>query len=186
MKRPNSLTFGTCSRLFAIVGVVLLLAIWIAYLSGARINRTHSLPKGLYWAVGKTPERGDIVTFWPDDSEPFRMARERGYIIPGQYNNRGTGGYDLMLKKILALPGDVVSFTDAGVIVNGELIPNTRPFDRDGIGDPLPVVRLENYRLRDDEALFLSDHLQRSFDARYFGVQHMNQIVEVVVPVWTW
>jgi type IV secretory pathway protease TraF len=45
---------------------------------------------------------------------------------------------------------------------------------------------LENYRLRDGEALFLSDHLPRSFDARYFGVQDMRQIVEVVRPVWTW
>ena len=186
MNHPHSRGFAKLCRAFAVVGVFLLLAAWAAYLCGARINRTHSLPKGLYWVVGKTPERGDIVTFWPDDSEPFRTARERGYIIPGQYNDRGAGGYDLMLKKLLALPGDVVSFTDAGVVVNGDLIPNTRPFDHDRIGDPLPMVRLENYRLWDGEALFLSDHLPRSFDARYFGVQHMRQIVEVVVPIWTW
>lgn len=186
MKRPHSLAFATVGRVFAIAGVFILLTAWIAYLGGARVNRTHSLPKGLYWVVRKTPERGDIVTFWPDDSEPFRIARERGYIIPGQYNDQGAGGYDLMLKKLLALPGDMVSFTDTGVIVNGDLIPNTRPFDHDRIGDLLPVVRLENYRLRDGEALFLSDHLLRSFDARYFGVQHMRQIVEVVVPIWTW
>ena len=186
MKQQNNGYFTTICRIFAIAGILLLLAAWIVYLSGARINRTHSLPKGLYWVVNKEPERGDIVTFWPDDSEAFRMARERGYIIPGQHNDRGAGGYDLMLKKLLALPGDVVSFTDSGVVVNGDLIPNTRPFDHDRIGDPLPVIRLDNYRLLDGEALFLSDHLPRSFDARYFGVQHMRQIVEVVVPVWTW
>ena len=176
---------GIC-RLIAIGGIVLLLASWSAYLCGARINRTHSLPKGLYWAVGKTPERGDIVTFWPDDSEPFRTARERGYIIPGRHNDRGAGGYDLMLKKLLAVPGDIVSLTDAGVSVNGVLVQNTRPLDRDNIGDPLPVLRFENHRLRENEALFLSDHLPRSFDARYFGIQDMRQIVEVVKPVWTW
>jgi conjugative transfer signal peptidase TraF len=176
---------GIC-RIIAIGGIILLLASWSAYLCGARINRTHSLPKGLYWAVGKTPERGDIVTFWPDDSEPFRMARERGYIIPGRHNDRGAGGYDLMLKKLLAVPGDVVSITDTGVIVNGALVPNTRPLRSDNIGDPLPVLRLENYRLLDNEALFLSDHLPRSFDARYFGMQDMRQIVEVVKPIWTW
>jgi conjugative transfer signal peptidase TraF len=186
MKHPHSLSFAVVCRVFSIAGVCLLLAAWIAYLCGARINRTHSLPKGLYWAVDKVPERGDIVTFWPDDSEPFRMARERGYIIPGRHNDQGAGGYDLMMKKLLALPGDIVSITDAGVVVNGALIPNTHPLDSDNIGDPLPVLRIDSYRLGEHEALFLSDHLPRSFDARYFGVQDMRQIVDVVVPVWTW
>ena len=186
MKRPRNCSFAAICRILAVAGVLLLLAAWLAYLGGARINRSHSLPKGLYWTVGKTPERGDIVTFRPDDSAPFRMARERGYIFPGRHNDRGAGGYDLMMKKLLALPGDVVSITDAGVVVNGSLIPNTKPLDRDNIGDPLPVSRLDNYRLRDREVLFLSDHLPRSFDARYFGVQDMRQIAEVVVPVWTW
>jgi conjugative transfer signal peptidase TraF len=185
MRRHNDRFIRIC-RILAVAGPAILLAAWIAYLCGARINRTHSLPKGLYWVVAKTPERGDIVTFWPDDSAPFRIARERGYIIPGQYKSRNGEGYDLMMKKLLALPGDVVSFTDAGVIVNGSLIPNTQPLDRDNIGDPLPVLRLDNYQLRDHEALFLSDHLPRSFDARYFGVQDMRQIVEVVAPVFTW
>ncbi len=91
-----------------------------------------------------------------------------------------------MLKKLLAVPGDIVSLTDDGVTVNGVLVQNTRPLDRDNIGTLLPVLRFENHRLRENEALFLSDHLPRSFDARYFGIQDMRQIVEVVKPVWTW
>ncbi|MDR1519317.1 MAG: conjugative transfer signal peptidase TraF [Planctomycetota bacterium] len=168
---------GACLSIFAVV--------YAAYLCGARINRTHSLPKGLYWVVDKPPERGDIVAFWPQDTEAIREAVRRGYLIPGAYNDGGRGGYGLILKKLLAVPGDAVSLTDAGVVVNGSLIPNTKPLDRDNLGDPLPVVRFENRRLGDNEALFLSDHLPRSFDARYFGVQDLRQIVEVVVPVWT-
>jgi type IV secretory pathway protease TraF len=39
------------------------------------------------------------------------------------------------------------------------------------------------YTLKEDEAFFVSDHLPRSFDARYFGVQKTRQIVDVATPV---
>lgn len=160
--------------------------LYFAYLCGMRINRTHSLPKGIYWVVHKVPERGDIVSFWPQDTPALRLGRERGYIIPGVYNKSGGEGYGLLLKRYLGLPGDIVSITDDGIIVNGKLIPNTKPLDTDNVGDPLPRIRLDNYRLQEHEALFVSDHLPRSFDARYFGLQETRQIVEVVRPVLVW
>lgn len=177
---------GRFCRLFAIAGIALLVVAYALYLCGARIDRTASLPKGLYWATGKPPERGDIVTFWPDGSDPFRVARDRGYIIPGVYNTTDGVGYDLLMKRLLGLPGDVVSITDDGVVINGGLVPNTRPLACDNVGDTLPKLHFVDYRLKEDEALFLSDHLPRSFDGRYFGVQRMRQIVEVLVPVVTW
>lgn len=173
-------------RVFALLGIAVLALAVISYACGARINRTNSLPKGIYWRVKKTPERGDIVAFWPDGSEPFCLARARGYIIPGVYNQADGVGYGLMLKKLMGLPGDTISITDAGVIVNGELLANTKPLSHDNIGDPLPVVRIDNYLLADNEVLFISDHLPRSYDARYFGVQDLRQIVEVVVPLYLW
>jgi conjugative transfer signal peptidase TraF len=173
-------------RAVSLAAVALFLAVWAAYLAGARINRTNSLPKGLYWAVNRTAQRGDLVAFWPRDTETMREARRRGYILPGVYNTVGGEGYGLLMKRLAAIPGDIVSITAAGVEVNGTLVPNTRPLPADGTGDPLPQLRFTNYRLRDTEALFLSDHLSRSFDGRYFGVQELRQIVETVTPVWTW
>ena len=170
------------NRIIAIIGIVLFLMVWMAYLAGARINRTYSLPRGLYWLVDKPPERGDIVSFWPQDIEIVREAVRRGYLISGSYN----GGYGPLLKKLMALPGDVVSFTDDGVIVNGILIANTKPFLHDRIGDPLPVLRFDNYTLRENEVLFLSDHLPRSFDCRYLGIQDMRQIIGVHRPILVW
>ncbi len=172
------------TRAFAIASIGVLALAFFSYACGARLNRTNSLPKGLYWSVKKAPGRGDIVAFWPDGSEPFRRARDRGYILPGVYNETDGQGYGLMLKRLMGLPGDVVSITDDGVIVNSTLLPNTVPLTHDNVGDPLPVIRLIDYRLGEHEALFVSDHLPRSYDARYFGVQDMRQIVEVVIPVW--
>lgn len=171
----------------AAVAMVGLAVFWTAYLFGMRINRTHSLPVGLYWVVERPPRRGDIVAFWPDGGAAIREARRRGYILPGVYNaDSGGQGYGLMLKKLAAVQGDVVSITDDGVFVNGLLIPNTRPLSCDNVGDPLPVVRFRDRLLGENEALFISDYLPRSFDSRYFGVQNMRQIVEVVRPILVW
>ncbi len=174
-------------RAIALAGIAVLAACWTAYLCGVRINRTHSLPKGLYWAVNREPRRDDLVAFWPADTPELREARRRGYIIPGVYNVGQDGqGYGLLLKKLAAVPGDIVSITGRGVIVNNVLMPNTIPLMCDNVGDPLPVVRCEDRRLLDGEALFISDHLPRAFGARYFGTQEMRQIIEVVEPVWVW
>ncbi len=173
-------------KAISLSAIALFLAVWAAYLAGARINRTNSLPQGLYRVVGKAPEKGDIVAFWPRDTAAMREARRRGYILGGVYNTTGGEGYSLLMKRLMAVAGDVVSIIDDGVMINGSLVPNTRPLAADGAGNPLPRLRFTNYRLGDGEALFLSDHLPRSFDGRYFGIQEQRQIVETVVPVWTW
>ncbi len=180
------ISFADVTRTLAVLCLLFFTVTYAAYLCGARINRTHSLPKGLYWVADKTPERGDIVSFWPRDTAEVREAVLRGYLISGGYNDTGNGGYGLILKKLMAMPGDVLSLTDDGVFVNGVLIPNTKPLDADNMGDPLPRLRIARYRLGDNEALFLSDHLARSFDGRYFGLQDMRQIVHVLRPVFVW
>ena len=186
MKSYGSGLFARACRGIAIGGIGVLLVLLLLYACGARINRTSSLPKGIYWVVHKTPERGDIVTFWPNDGGEMRKARERGYIFDGVYSRADGVGYALLMKRYLGLPGDVVSVTDEGIFINGELIPNTKPLLRDNIGDPLPYLRFTGYTLKEDEAFFVSDHLPRSFDARYFGVQKTCQIVEVLVPFHVW
>jgi len=186
MKSRGERFFAWASRVFAIGGIGVLCFLLLLYACGARINRTNSLPKGIYWVVHKQPERGDIVLFWPGDCAEMRMARERGYIYEGVFNHANGVGYGLLMKRFLGLPGDVVSVADDGIHINGSLIPNTKPLLCDNIGDPLPYLRFTGYTLKENEAFFVSDHLPRSFDARYFGVQKTNQIVDVVVPVYVW
>ncbi len=116
----------------------------------------------------------------------MRLARERGYIFDGMFNRADGVGYGLLMKRFLGIPGDVVSVTDDGIIINDSLIPNTKPLLCDNTGAPLPHLRFTEYTLKETEAFFVSDHLPRSFDARYFGVQNTRQIVDVLVPVCVW
>jgi conjugative transfer signal peptidase TraF len=162
-----------------ILSPVLLLG--LALLAGFRVNHTHSFPVGVYRAVPKTPAVGDLVMFDPPDAPLFRMALERGYITSG-----GFRPYERMLKRLVAVAGDVVTIDDAGVMVNGRRLENSKPLAVDGADRPLPVLRLHDYRLAPNEVLLMSDYSPISFDGRYFGPIPREQIQTVVRPVWTW
>lgn len=155
-----------------------LLAAWWCYFSGARINRSISLPVGLYWKSSKHYEKGDTVMFRPSDSNVFNEAHQRGYIAGSK-----TKGFGLLFKIVVAIEGDVVSINDQGVSVNNALLPNSVPFEFDNMGNPLPRLRLENYVIGAGEVLLLANHIPESFDGRYFGPQPAEQIEYVVTPI---
>lgn len=151
-------------------------------LAGARINTTASCPVGLYWEIDAPIEKGAMVIFCPSESPVFDQAEARGYIGAGFC----PGGYGLMIKKILAVSGDHISVSDQGVCVNGEMVPNSKPLDIDRAGQPIPRYRVDDYTLRTEQVLLMSDHSPLSFDARYFGPISQSQIRSVIRPVLTW
>jgi conjugative transfer signal peptidase TraF len=165
------------------LGLVVLLAIGVvlAAVAGAKINLSCSFPLGLYWDTRTAAQKQDLVYFSPPAMPVFELAKSRGYIDANAF-----GGYQAMIKKIVAGPGDTVSVTDQGIIVNGSPVPNTKPLSKDTEGRELPYYRISNYRLLDDEVFLVSDLSPISFDARYFGPTKKRQIRCVIQPVWTW
>jgi conjugative transfer signal peptidase TraF len=165
------------------LGLVVLLAIGVvlAAVAGAKINLSCSFPVGLYWDTRTAAQKQDLVYFSPPAMPVFELAKSRGYIDANAF-----GGYQAMIKKIVAGPGDTVSVTDQGIIVNGSPVPNTKPLSKDTEGRELPYYRISNYRLLDDEVFLVSDLSPISFDARYFGPTKKRQIRCVIQPVWTW
>jgi conjugative transfer signal peptidase TraF len=166
----------------AVLLVLPVLLLGVALLAGFRFNHTHSFPVGVYWMVPKAPAVGDLVLFEPPRAPSFDLALQRGYVRSGG----GWRPYEPMVKRLVAVGGDVVSIDDAGVYVNGVRLTNSTPLPVDEAGRPMPVVRLRDYRLSSDEVLLMSDYSPVSFDARYFGPISRTQIQSVVRPVWTW
>jgi conjugative transfer signal peptidase TraF len=158
-----------------------LLALGLAVVAGLRINHTPSFPVGIYWAIPKTPAVNDLIFFRPVWSPAFELAKERGYLGSACFEP-----YEMLLKRIVANAGDVVSLDGGGVTVNGTRLSHTAPRSCDLAGRPLPVCRLQGYRLQPGEVLAISDYSPLSFDSRYFGPIPRAQIQSVVVPVWTW
>lgn len=153
-------------------------AVWLgtelAYTAGWRINHTTSLPPGL-WRVhplDRPIARGDIVSLCPPDTPVFRQARRRGYIGGG----RCPGGYEPLLKPVVAIAGDRIEVSGEGIAVNGRLLANSAARDHDSQGRTLTPLGQGTYLARRGEVWLISDYSPASFDSRYFGPLSIRQV----------
>jgi conjugative transfer signal peptidase TraF len=166
----------------AIMGFAMLGLGFVAYVAGAKVNTTASIPVGLYWASAKPAEKNDYVVFCPPPAPVFDDAKERGYIGAGLC----PGGYGYLMKRVSAVKNDKVSVTDEGVRVNERLLPRSARRERDGAGRAMPRYLAATFSLAETEVLLMGDVNSNSFDARYFGPISRSQIRSVIRPVFTW
>ena len=148
--------------------------------SGARINTTPSIPVGLYWTSSQALARGAYVQLCPLPGPIFERAKKRRMIVTGFC----PGEYGFLMKRIQGLGQDRITLSDAGVTVNGQLLPNSSiPNENANVW---PRYHLTQLRLKSDEVLVMGEHHLHSFDSRYFGPLRLSQIRSVIVPVLTW
>jgi conjugative transfer signal peptidase TraF len=140
------------------------------------VNRTHSLPVGLYYWSDVPIKRGSIVLFRPNPSiAPEHLGVERGYEAPRLP----------LLKRVVAVEGDVVSVSSSGVKINGQLLPNSAPRAYDEAGRALEMAELDEYKLGGDQ-VFLMGVTPTSWDSRYFGAVSLSRCSGSFVPLLTW
>jgi conjugative transfer signal peptidase TraF len=170
---------GSILQALRIAGPLTLLA--ACWFSGLRLNLTGSQPVGLY-LVSRTPVgRGALVLVClPPSIAAF--AKQRGYIAQG---GACPGGLVPVGKTVCAVPGDTVTITTAGLLVNGELLPNSRPLTADHRGQPLPQLAFGAVLVRAKEVWVWSSYSPFSFDSRYFGPVPLDQVRANVRPLWT-
>jgi conjugative transfer signal peptidase TraF len=156
--------------------------ILFAHSAGLRVNESPSLPIGI-WRVSplnRELQKGDIVSFCPPDTPPFREARGRGYVDGGLCE----GGYEPLLKPIAAIEGDRVTRTDQGISINGRLIANSKSLGRDGSGRTLSSPGANNVIVATDEVWVVSSYNPLSFDSRYFGPVQISSIEGLARPLF--
>ena len=88
------------------------------------------------------------------------------------------------MKKVVAVSSDILSVTNEGVFVNQMLIPYSKPKLEDGMNRPLPQWQIMNYALQEDEIMTMTSQSEWSFDGRYYGLVHKEQIKGVLTPIW--
>ncbi|CZH22749.1 conjugative transfer signal peptidase TraF [Legionella pneumophila serogroup 1] len=170
-------------KLSAIISTLLISLIVVGALfhaMGFRINLTESIPIGLYRITSEAPIKNAYVIFCPDNRESFRLARDRGYIDHALYCD----GYGYLMKKVVAVSGDILSVTNEGVFVNQMLIPHSKPKVQDGMKRTLPQWQVMNYQLQKDEVMTMTSQSEWSFDGRYYGLVHTRQIKGMIIPIW--
>jgi len=160
MERGRSDNFATIAR-SSFVGIAISIAIYQIYgWLGLRLNVSPSLRVGVYIVS----DAGTLVEFCP--AEPFAaMALNRGYRTRGTCPDGGTP----LLKPVVAIPGDVVDVSEAGLDVNNVRIPNTAPLAADSKGRSLAHWPFGRYVVAPETVWVASSYSPRSFDSRYFG-----------------
>ncbi|HCJ4394759.1 TPA: conjugative transfer signal peptidase TraF [Legionella pneumophila] len=167
-------------RKIAIIFMALITTGMLFHVLGFRINLTESIPVGLYRMTQTNSLKNAYVIFCPDNRAAFRLAKDRGYIDHGL----PCGGYGYLMKKVVAVSGDVISATPHGVYVNQELLPYSKPKLKDGMNRTLPQWQVTHYPLRNDEVMTMTSQSEWSFDGRYYGLVYTGQIKGMITPIW--
>jgi signal peptidase I len=131
---------------------ILTMRAWIAYPGGAM------------------PARGDIVLFHSTNANAGNTGQSNDHTSPrkiGIFHNEG----DLLIKRVVGLPGETVEFLGDDVFINGlkqrrdyEITPWTRDVTEGNFYENGAPVKLGP-----DEIYVLGDNRDNSDDSRYWG-----------------
>jgi conjugative transfer signal peptidase TraF len=135
-------------------------------------NVSESVPTGLY---GVEPTHRFIVTDLVVAFPPEQLAT---VLADGGYLPRGVP----LIKRVLALPEQIVCRKDLTIIVDGIEMGAAR--ERDSRGRLLPVWQ-GCRALRQGEVFLMNWDEPASLDSRYFGPLPIAAIIGRAVPLWT-
>ena len=146
---------------------------------GLRLNiASNSLPPGLY-RIAPRGKGSDLLICPTGIAESISISR--GYRPKGA----GCGdGYAPLLKPISARNGDTVTVSNAGISINGRLLPNSKQYARDALSRPLPQVPAGTYPVQPGTVWVISSYNRFSFDSRYFGPIPLDEKVLYANPFW--
>ena len=160
----------------AFVGLASLVA--AAVYTGLRINTSYSLPLGVY--LRTTDPNARLIEFCP--VEPFASeSSERGYRTHGIACPDGAVP---LLKPVVAVAGDRVVLSPAGMSVNGRLLPKTAPLIRDWAGRYLHPWPFGTYVVEQGTVWVASTYNRGSYDSRYMGPIKISIIRARLRPLW--
>ena len=150
---------------------------WTAHAYGLRLNVSPSVPRGVYRTVTTPAARDTLVAV----CLPADLARERGYLGSGDC----PGGVQAAIKRVVAVPGDVVEVEPSRVRVNGRSVPDSATAGHDSRGRVLAHMPWGRHVVVAGEVWLLGTHDPRSWDSRYFGALNAAQVRATLQPVLT-
>jgi signal peptidase I len=173
--------------LIELVGVVLV-AVLVAFLLRTFVVATYSIPSG---SMEPTLKIGDRIVV--NKLSYHLHGVDRGNIVvfstPPTENCAGPPVSDLV-KRVIGLPGEIISLSDGHVLINGRVLPETYlpPSVRD---DTYPGPGGADYSLHhafhipSGDVYVMGDNRSESCDSRYWGPIAESTIVgKVDLRIW--
>lgn len=166
-------------NLWTVTPLIVGIAMGSAYAGGIRWNMTPSMPIGLYRVqpIQGAVARGEVVTLCLEP-EAAALGRERGYITGGECPNN----VELLVKTVVAIPGDEVKVSAEGLAVNDVPSPHTNPLPVDDLGRQMQAVPSGVYSVGRDQVWVIGDADPRSYDSRYYGAVHIDYLRGRAIP----
>ncbi|KAI0564524.1 S26 family signal peptidase [Gracilaria domingensis] len=109
------------------------------------------------------PHKGEIVLFTP----PSRLKNILMSSAQRQTTSRIPHRNDLFVKRVVAVPGDVIEVRVTGVFVNGRRVDDNVP------NSPLVAPRI----IPDGFIFVVGDNPSQSLDSRYWGLLPIDCVV---------
>ncbi len=148
---------------------LLLIAMTITFSPKLVWNASQSAPLGLYFIKDRQPVLGEYALIRPSKTVAM-FIEERGYLPPET----------LLIKRIVALPGDEICRKDLGIFINKIHVAEVQKAD--SLDREMPQWS-GCFTLKTGEVFLLNDH-EKSLDGRYFGATKLNDVVGVAVPLF--
>jgi signal peptidase I len=170
-----------------LVGVVVV-AILVAVLLRTFVVATYSIPSG---SMEPTLQIGDRIVV--NKLSYHLHGVDRGNIVvfttPPNENCAGPPVSDLV-KRVIGLPGEIISLKDGNVYIDGRLLPE--PFLPPSVRDDTypgpstaPYSLHQPYRIPPEEVYVMGDNRPESCDSRFWGPIHESTIVgKVDMRIW--
>jgi conjugative transfer signal peptidase TraF len=162
-----------------VVALVTTFAVNLAPATRLRVNLSGSMPRGIYVLTQAPLRRGAIVAFCMDGDASV-LALGRRYLGPGTCPD----GREPLVKTVVAVAGDVVLTTRQSVDVNGVELAGSGSLEADSEGRPIGHYPFGRHAVGPDQFWVFSS-APRSWDSRYFGPVHVDQVIGTVEPVFT-
>jgi signal peptidase I len=148
----------------------------------------------LAYPLGRMPQRGDIITFHPpkaamtDDSAPHTNDSSEAAADPAPSSLISLPRKpkrEILIKRVIGLPGDTVQMIDGVVNVNGKPLPEK--YKTTPVEDPenaiYPYAGDTPLKVEPGHLFVLGDNRNNSDDGRYWGTLERKDVVGKCVGV---
>jgi conjugative transfer signal peptidase TraF len=170
-----AVSLATLAMLAVVVVIYLISGVF-----GLVVNTTSSMPIGLYQRLPLDDVAHGSIVIACMPAWAIERYKAMGLTMDGGPCAENTTS---IIKRVAALPGDVVSVTSKGVYINGVRWRGSRLQRLSSTGSVLPTPYLgQTLRVKEGQVWLLT-HSTTSYDSRYWGPA--TTVLSIARPILT-